>query len=580
MTYLNGPRLHFAGRFRAEVSTVNNFVTHFDDPDDPPEPGWNPGGSGGWRLVDCAVTRAVYRDGGIAQAAAEDAVIGLLLSQIDSAVLVDLDPEQQLASQIWGLQLRLGGPGIQTAFRGTFKTAAFSDLWFARALVPGRGDFKMTAFFHSVLTGVAWGDPGGSRLLAELQADSDAGLLSIKINVDGFDQRVHVGRIVGTIGPAGADEPAHFVRGRHCMPRVASGPVWFFPSVVDTERGKLVADFGNALHTTSVGGPFDTSVDLEIGTLAVDGFSSLGTVPIGGSGWYEQTAGVCEFPADRALTTEELTDLGSRPIAVRRRDGDDASVVASEGADGQHVRADDFVYRVSANETVSVTLHATQFGQPLPTTTLDVRTDLSGLQQGSNDHAVGEPPDGIVFPASVTTDADGVARLSIRAASIDQPRDYIDGQVYGIRATVADSEPDDGGYANPNDFISVLVWTDYRPPAEPAWNQDVAPILSEYAQLYPVMAGIVDLADYDSVVDNRDQMAVVFNLPQENPHYMPVTRDLSPAKRQMILAWLQTTGNAGRPNLDRAAGVAAIAAAAADPGGKSAALGRLLRERG
>lgn len=107
MTYLNGPRLHFAGRFRADVSTVNNFVTHFDDPDDPPEPGWNPGGSGGWRLVDCAVTRAVYRDGGIAQSAAEDAVIGLLLSQIDSAVLVDLDPEQQLASQIWGLQLRL-----------------------------------------------------------------------------------------------------------------------------------------------------------------------------------------------------------------------------------------------------------------------------------------------------------------------------------------------------------------------------------------------------------------------------------------------------------------------------------------
>ena len=237
MTYLNGPRLHFAGRFRADVSTVNNFVTHFDDPDHPPEPGWNPGGSGGWRLVDCAVTRAVYRDGGIAQSAAEDAVIGLLLSQIDSAVLVDLDPEQQLASQIWGLQLRLGGPGIQTAFRGAFKTTAFSDLWFARALVAGGGDFKMTAFFHSVLTGVAWGDPGGSRLLAELQADSDAGLLSMKFNVDGFDQRVHLGRIVGTIGPAGADEPAHFVRGRHCMPRVGNGPVWFFPSVVDTARG-------------------------------------------------------------------------------------------------------------------------------------------------------------------------------------------------------------------------------------------------------------------------------------------------------------------------------------------------------
>jgi NAD(P)-dependent dehydrogenase (short-subunit alcohol dehydrogenase family) len=78
----------------------------------------------------------------------------------------------------------------------------------------------------------------------------------------------------------------------------------------------------------------------------------LGTVPIGGSGWYEQTAGVCEFPADPALTAEELTDLGSQPIAVRRRGPDHASPAASEGANGVHVRADDFVYRISANETV------------------------------------------------------------------------------------------------------------------------------------------------------------------------------------------------------------------------------------
>ena len=41
-----------------------------------------------------------------------------------------------------------------------------------------------------------------------------------------------------------------------------------------------MADLGNALHTTSVGGPFDTSLDLEIGMLADDGFFSLGALPI------------------------------------------------------------------------------------------------------------------------------------------------------------------------------------------------------------------------------------------------------------------------------------------------------------
>ncbi len=42
---------------------------------------------------------------------------------------------------------------------------------------------------------------------------------------------------------------------------------------------------------------------------------------------------------------------------------------------------------------------------------------------------------------------------------------------------------------------------------------------------------------------------------------MPVTRDLSPAKRNMIVKWLNTTGNAGQPNL----GSAPHAAVAAGP---------------
>jgi hypothetical protein len=64
------------------------------------------------------------------------------------------------------------------------------------------------------------------------------------------------------------------------------------------------------------------------------------------------------------------------------------------------------------------------------------------------------------------------------------------------------------------------------------------------------MKPIVDLGNYASVVANKAGLEMVFSLPQENPLYMPVTRDLSPAKRQMILNWLLTTGNAGQPNLD------------------------------
>jgi hypothetical protein len=102
------------------------------------------------------------------------------------------------------------------------------------------------------------------------------------------------------------------------------------------------------------------------------------------------------------------------------------------------------------------------------------------------------------------------------------------------------------------------------------------------------MKNIVDLGSYPSVVASKDQMKDVFSRPQTDPRYMPVTRDLSPAKRNMILRWLDTTGNAGQPNLGPAPVVVASAAlaeagaplamqrqsAAPAPSGKSVALGR------
>ena len=98
------------------------------------------------------------------------------------------------------------------------------------------------------------------------------------------------------------------------------------------------------------------------------------------------------------------------------------------------------------------------------------------------------------------------------------------------------------------------------------------------------MARFLKLGDYDSVVTNSQILQQVFNLPQGDPDYMPVTRDLSPAKLQAILKWLTTTGNNGQPNLGTPppATIAALAEAApvaeaidSTGGGKTAALRRL-----
>jgi hypothetical protein len=62
-----------------------------------------------------------------------------------------------------------------------------------------------------------------------------------------------------------------------------------------------------------------------------------------------------------------------------------------------------------------------------------------------------------------------------------------------------------------------------------------------------VMKQVLDLGDYESVIAHKEMLALVFSLPIEDPNYMPVTRDLSPKKRELLLEWLSVTG--GEPLL-------------------------------
>jgi hypothetical protein len=566
MSYLSGPRLHFAGRFKADVSTVNNDVDNFNT--NQPDGEWNPGGSGTWQLIGCKVSGAVSANGSFARTAADDPIVGLAMTDAapQRAKIVDLDPQQQMVSQIWGLQLSLVNAGGDPAFAGKFEVAAFSDLW-NRTPGGGGGDFALAAFWQSVITNVVWGNLGGSAILQQLQQASAGSGLSIKFNVDGFDMNANsstftTGRIVGAIGAAAPGEPHHFTIGRHCMP---TGPrVYFFPAVVDTQRRKLIADLGNALSTTLTGGPVNPSLGLELGMLPKGStFASLGTVTVGGDGWYEQTAGIVEVPPDRPLSTDEMTKLRTTPIALAGQSPTGSlSMLAKEGVDGLHVRPDRFFFRLSPGGTATVSVYATQFGEPLPSAQVAVSYDASGLKPGSTpDTAVALPTQALTFPGTLTTDQNGVAALTLTAHDLAKPRVFIDGQVYGVRCRLQQAAHGAGAYSNPWNFISALVWSSFAPSNGLTWWDDIQPILHQYANLYPFMKGLLDLGNYDDVVGNIPVLQEVFGLPDEHPHYMPVTRDLSPAKRQAILNWLVTTGNAGKPNLGTPPAMAALAAA-------------------
>jgi hypothetical protein len=265
------------------------------------------------------------------------------------------------------------------------------------------------------------------------------------------------------------------------------------------------------------------------------------------AGWYPQTAGIVDLPAGSQLNDAQLTMLESSELQVSAGGPVSTGAVAAEQNGGQWVRADNFFYRLNPGESADVTLYATSFGTPLAGAKIDLALDPNTLNNTPPSALPGLVSAGGTL--SVTTDADGVATVSLTAADPGKPRgsEDIDGQVYGVRPVLQGATT-----VNPFDFISIFIWSGYQIPANPTWWHDAWPILQQFANLYPVMKklNIIDLGNYDSVAAMAQAVAQVLSLPTSDPGYMPVTRDLSSAKRQMLLNWLATTGGPnGGPNV-------------------------------
>lgn len=631
MSYLNPLRLHFSGSFQADVSTVNNDPAHFDNATFKPEyqqratPGhphgwWNPRGSGDWRLRGCSVNAAFLGDG--TPVSADDQALGAVVADSAGtapAKLVDLDSEQQLVSAIWGLTVRIVTPGRDTLLSGQFEAAAFTDIW-ARSTDPTvRGDAQAAAMFQSVITSLQWGAAARSPFLRELRETADAGMLSIKFNVDTFntnyqDPRFVTGRIVGTIGPAFDGEPRHFVGGRQFMAEEKptkgffqpAGQLNFCAGVLDPGTRRVYLDLGNALPTGS-GGALSDLGDLSLSVPSADGTQSLelGVLPARAythPAWYDETAGVAVFPPDRPLSDLEIARVDSGALALTGRAAEAGRPTEiREAPGGLFVRADEFVFRLSPGDQQDVRLYATRFGHPysgaevltFPTPQfLQPAQSLQPTQslQPAQGLGVAEPSAAIRFDKLIVTDADGRANLHIEAGNPGTPRRYIDGQVYALYPALRETlEQRDRYPFDPANFISLLVWSAFQPDEPPTWHGCIGAILTQYANLYPLMGDFVDLGDYDSVGKRAETLRFALRAGITDPNSMPVTRDLSPAKRAAILRWLSTPGADGLPLLgtkttpaiplmrvpttDERAPSGVLAALAAD-GGKAAAVNR------
>lgn len=540
MSYLDVPRLHFSGTFKASPSTVNNDPNNYNPARKitPADEAWNPRGNHTF-AIDAQVKTVCVAGG---SASTDDPIVGSAISSTNDpqfAKLVDLDTEQQMVSQIFGMQVRAGTSGL-TYFTASFQPVCFNDI-FGRVL-NGQPDSVFSAFYQSILTGVQWGSDGGSPLLQKLKSASpDA--LSIKFVVDGFDDQsvdqngnpnphFTLGRIAGTIGPQSANEPPNFVAGRLLRPNPSANQSTNYAyCLVDKARSVVTFDLGNSVPTVSPAGPPPTDYGVlqpAIITSPSDAIS-LGTYDYSEDA-YLNSALIQEFP----LTADELTAIAANPVAILQAvDGGTPQVLLQENPTGAYANATQYVYRLNPGDTASAQIIATVFGERAPDQTLTLAQSNSPLQPAAN-IPVGTPVQALtIAPTTVTTGPDGSASFNITASNPGNPRRFIDGQMYGV-AFSWDQDPS----PNPNAIVSVHVYDAYPIPGSPTWWVDIRPLFEPYARIYPFMQSLVNLDNFDAVKSAMPGIRVFLEMNQTDSRFMPVTRDLSRDKLAVILKWM------------------------------------------
>jgi hypothetical protein len=570
MSYFGLPRLCFFGTFRASPSTINNTDANFAEPPLLVKL-WNPKGAHDFQLLrgneftippsvtvkPCAVQSVMTPSGTFVTDPATDPLIGqFVISTNAPAVgkLVDLDPDQQQVSQVWGMQLGIGDP-VSDWLVADYEAAYFQQIFTSRA--PGGFAIGFSAAYQSKLVNLQWpANPVSPTLQALKAASPDC--LSIRFNVDRLDAQptlsngapnpnFTLGRISGTIGPATVTEPSRITVGRMLRPGSAPPPAALkaggakedlpamaalaapaaintnfnlAPALVDSSRNVVTIDLGNALPFNGDGTPANA------GTLQLAVQTSTGNVVLGGiantADNYRQRAFLFEVPLGGNSAA-----VASNPLVVLSN----GNIVMTENPTGAWIDAAQHVYRMDASTDAEVTLYSTVFGAP-PPAGQNVDLDVQAMGNGTNQQPL------IVTPQTVTLGHDGTAPFTMSSGIPGNPRGPIDGQVYAVTFTWnEDTIPDQSA------FVSAHVYDAFTAPVPPAWS-DVQPIFKQIMILYPFMQSILDLSDEATVAANAALIASFMRLPVTDPHFMPVTRDLSGPKTAMILAWLDAQGGA------------------------------------
>lgn len=582
MSYLHFPRLTFSGDFISDVSTVNNDTQHYNNDTFEPSfqlPGqgakngwWNPEGGATFGFQNCQVMQVTYEDGTVISDPSMDLIVGEIVTGAEgrnSGKMVDLDPDNQMVSALWGVTFRILDGQKQLLLEGTIKPTSFRDLQNRQTNGGKPNGQALGATWTSVLENVVWGEKAmSSAFLKALRAKTHHNKISINLNAFGYyyahaDGRFSLGRILGSIGPWFEHEPELFAPARRLYGVYQNGNVFGGSNFLfDQENARLSIDLGSSFPVSDAIGTINFSSKLFLAVskqpyangpstnnylIPDTALTIIGQVPylLGVNNWLNSTSGIVDFSN---LSSEIVTALKSNQLLlVVGNDTNQYLMVAREAIGGYVCCADNFVQRIDTNETVTVNLYAYKYGTPLANQSIAFQMQAPTADKPKNQnnppisdtYGNNKPQDGLTFSASATTNKNGLAQLKITGNAIYSPRVYIDGQIYWINYDTVENSSNDPAMPGVLPMSITTHLRDYFPiPETPTWSH-IKPIMVQFANLYPIMSRFfINFADPHALSNKKDILKFAFTRDIHDPIYMPVTRDLSENKRLTILKWL------------------------------------------
>ena len=487
-------------------------------------------------------------------------VDGIVGESLDTGVsqvtgqMVDLDPDNTVVSTLFGLKIGIGSYSQDVPLMtGDFDPAACSGVWTDQP--SGSSYFNVAGNYQSVIENVVWGQLGDvSPTLRALKSVSPT-KLSIKFELRGFRTNEEnplftFGYVNGTIGPAGPSEPQTFVRARllnHVSTDAKRGTnlaPFVVRTNVTTKSSRMTVDFGNAFARVNGDSIYDMdALGRAVCLRTATSHSQIGTVIDLDVPWLETNIMEFDVPAGK------LSEVNSELIELVKCESNVQGTVLMTEIDVLVRPMTQFVNRMDPDNTLDYTFFASQRGLPKCNFPISVAvtitpdavrwTDPDKITESLNALKVNGETTTIV-----STDCSGKASATLTSSADGpgNPRDYVDGQIYTVTYV-----PNGGGepyYEGVGSTLSLHLYDKFTYTDDQAtwWGTDgtdgVHAILQQYANLYPIMRHIVALDAYTSVVENLGKIKRVFSVPESDPSYMPVTRDMSTAKRKMIVEWL------------------------------------------